>query len=428
MKFFLNCIIVLLTITNLNATNNSGVNQMKTEQEILTELVEQNFTEIKTLDLNENSNAELHFLKDLIGAAKLVMLGEQNHGDGTTFLAKAKIIKYLHEEMGFNVLAYESDFYECNTPDFALKKTISELKQGLFRFWKEGKELQPFFEYLVEQNLTTNPIHLTGFDCQYMQSSDDFFTEYKNFCKVHKLSEILSAEQEKEFFSLLGDFFGKPYNFPFTEEYKSNLISHLTLINSILGASPETFFKQEMKNLLGNIEYRLSQKQFRTLNRDTMMADNLSWLKENPYKNEKIIVWAHDFHILKDFSALVSEEDIAENKAEGYDLNYMGNLMGERIYRKYQDEVYVIGFVAGGGEYSSKGVRGNYQVREKITNDPNSLEAFLHQKGIKYGFMNLPQDLEFMMSGDEHDAPVKANWNRVFDAIFYLDKMDGINK
>ena len=34
--------------------------------------------------------------------------------------------------------------------------------------------------------------------------------------------------------------------------------------------------------------------------RDSQMAENLLWLSNNEFKNQKIIVWAASFHIVKD--------------------------------------------------------------------------------------------------------------------------------
>jgi erythromycin esterase-like protein len=51
---------------------------------------------------------------EAIGDRKIVMLGEQDHGDGSTFLVKAELIKYLHKEKGFNVLAFETDIFSMN--------------------------------------------------------------------------------------------------------------------------------------------------------------------------------------------------------------------------------------------------------------------------------------------------------------------------
>src|SRR5262245_22132107 len=56
--------------------------------------------------------ADLRRVGEAIGNARIVLLGEQSHGDGTVFLLKARLIEYLHRELGFDVLAFESGLYD----------------------------------------------------------------------------------------------------------------------------------------------------------------------------------------------------------------------------------------------------------------------------------------------------------------------------
>ncbi len=56
---------------------------------------------------------DLHFLQELIGDKTLIQLGESSHGVKEFNQMRVRIIKYLHEKMGFNIIAFESGLFEC---------------------------------------------------------------------------------------------------------------------------------------------------------------------------------------------------------------------------------------------------------------------------------------------------------------------------
>ena len=84
-----------------------GQNQVK-------KFVEQTAVSISTIDPDSTNFSDLDVIGNAIGDSRIVMLGEQDHGDAPTFLAKTRLIKYLHEKIVFNVLAFESDFFGLN--------------------------------------------------------------------------------------------------------------------------------------------------------------------------------------------------------------------------------------------------------------------------------------------------------------------------
>jgi len=66
-----------------------------------------------------------------IGNSRIVVLGEESHGDGATFLAKVRLIKFLHQKMGFDVLAWEAGLFNCQEMDAAVRKKVRSLNRGV---------------------------------------------------------------------------------------------------------------------------------------------------------------------------------------------------------------------------------------------------------------------------------------------------------
>jgi len=92
---------------------------------------------LRSIDIADDDFADLEPFAKAVGDARIVMLGEATHGDGTTFLAKSRLVRFLHERMGFDVLAFESGLYDMRkawermqsgeNPHKAIRRGVSRL-------------------------------------------------------------------------------------------------------------------------------------------------------------------------------------------------------------------------------------------------------------------------------------------------------------
>src|SRR2546430_1406283 len=95
--------------------------------------------------------ADLKPLRTTLKGVRVVLLGEQDHGDGTTLLAKTRLIRFLHEQMGFDVLAFESGFYDCPKAWELLtngEEPRKAVPKGVFGVLTLTREFQPMIDYL----------------------------------------------------------------------------------------------------------------------------------------------------------------------------------------------------------------------------------------------------------------------------------------
>ena len=152
--------------------------------------IKENSVSFRTVDPTDDDFSDLAGLKEMIADARIVQLGEQSHGDGTCFETKIRLIKFLHQEMGFDVLAFESGLYDCRRAWQAFEDGESSqaaAAQGVFAIWTQSKQTEELWKYLGSQANSESPLELCGFDCQFTASAsrEDLLEDLEDLSLIH---------------------------------------------------------------------------------------------------------------------------------------------------------------------------------------------------------------------------------------------------
>lgn len=262
------------------------------------EAVKENLVEIKSIDIYDESYLGYESFKQEIGNKTIVMLGEQTHGHGTTFTAKTKIIKYLVENMNFDVIAFESSFYEINKiweSDIEFSKKVDSVKSEIYGVWSKRSEVLPFFEYVKRKEPR---VDLTGFDCQHQMpyGKANYINDLKDFIKRKNLSAKDNIEYSKFENTLKNLIKFDLKTKPSAKELSAfNTILDLVksqLENGTLDAEA-SFWIQEIASLKKEIRSAWNPTNLKGVSRfaarDSAMAENLLWLVNSKYKGEKLL-------------------------------------------------------------------------------------------------------------------------------------------
>ncbi|MDM1546922.1 erythromycin esterase family protein [Empedobacter falsenii] len=378
---------------------------------------------INSIEMSEKNTQDLEFLKTVLKDNRIVFLGESVHQDGQTFKAKARLIKYLHENLDYNVVLYEAGQYDMWVTNEEMEKgTLSIGKDsiaglGMFNFWWENKETRSLNAYYLQSKKTKNPITLGGFDIQY---SGDLLTEILNkgyLRRIKLLREFLANQNislyDYPFFNKNIDnltiFRHKKYiEATYSKNEINQLLKELDSIKYRISKLPKTAettiyarYLNDIKNdIQKNLKYKsgtMKSMQFR----DSLMADNLIYQLDSLYPNQKVIVWSANVHAYKK-----------------YHTNDF-KLLGQYIKEKYKNQSYAIGF-------TSYGV---YNPLKQITNTPNkyAIENVFHQLNQPYFFLDFRQISSQSILKTEYFSVldqgmnVKAKWSDFVDGIFYID-------
>lgn len=266
------------------------------------------------LSLKENPSTEdFNFLKEELKGVQIVMLGENSHSDGNVFEMKTKIIQYLHQEMGFNTIAFESGIYDVWKAQSAIsdgQKTKDAFMNSLFSIWAKRNEFQSFIDF-YEKN--KKDLKVFGFDYQITGNNGSVNLTNDIFEYAKKINYKLKFKRED--FELLLESITNSGMFDEEDisyaQFKSELSSLKIKINQQKESEEKFYWNQIVKSLLelGNDAVTKEEilSTFNTTsfdnNRDKQMADNLlAYLKQNP--EAKIICWGANAHFVNNMNSI----------------------------------------------------------------------------------------------------------------------------
>ena len=316
--------------------------------------------------LNQNPDSwtddDLRFI-DEIADSRVIGLGEATHGTHEFFEAKHRIFRYLVENHGFNVYAFEADFGECVYINDAVQEgqssSIRNLMTEKMIFWTwKTKEVQQLLEWMCNYNkdkTESDKVRYIGVDCQ--------FNKYNIILLKEFLAESGSAISD--YATNILDSVKNAHDTQF-ENYNNNSYTLLlNRINTLIDTVKQ--YHSELESKYGNEVYMFYShmlevvKQSFTVRfysyindhsrnyRDEYMARNVEWILDQDPDN-KVVIWAHNGHVA------------------GNPLSYSqtGGSMGFHLKNSLSNNYKVLGFSFSKGSFRAVGQNGLKYTQLKV--------------------------------------------------------------
>lgn len=364
--------------------------------------------------------SDLRFFAPLLANKRIVQLGESGHGVAEFSMAKVRLIKYLHEELAYDVMAFESSTYECERAqkNVATLTALQLMRACIFGVWHASEAL-PLFEYIKETQATKRPLILAGFDEQ--TSSGTANARPGVFRSL--LAPIDSSyarrvyETDSTFLALRA---------PYATANQASLVAFYDSLATFLRVNRraiEAAHRDDPNVAVVARQAAVSMTFFvrqlaagpsgtGTEIRDLGMANNLDFLLDELYPGKKVIVWAHNFHI--------QHRENTRNAADT--ANRSPRTMGTWVAERHRRELYTIGLFM----YRGSAALNSRQPYQIVQSRSGSLESILHRAPWSYSFVDFSQAKRERGSEWMWKPIVSLSWGTQLERIVPRDEYDGV--
>ncbi|MDH3628722.1 MAG: erythromycin esterase family protein [Acidobacteriota bacterium] len=333
-------------------------------------------------------------LRDAIGTARVVGIGESRHDTREQLLLKGLLVKHMIVELGFQALILEESFPHAEMLDHYVTTGEGDLRTIMNRLagwyvW-DTEEMLEFFKWIRQANVHRPPdrmVRIYGMDITapapgvravldhlYAAGVTVPFDEYSLGLDLQEgdhwpatWERYASASDERRF------------------QLTNNYEALMTLVNELEGTHEYTRRLGELGRT-GNLFFSSSSREEGGVIRERGMADTVHWILDHQMAGDKAIVWAHNLHVARSSFRMpgLAEGDLIP--------------MGVHLDKSLGDHYLAIGATFGTGSYPADLPPGE-RVFEVAPND--AMDRALDALHIPYFFLDLR---------DTEDSSTAAQW------------------
>ncbi len=384
----------------------------------LNEWLQENAIKFKTVQVGTGYD-DLQPLKKVIGDARIVSLGEAAHMNRDFYQMKHRIVEFLVNEMGFNVIAIEGTFAGGMELNEYIQTGKGDPQRALgalsYPAWNT-EEILDMVVWMREYNAThENKIKFYGFDVKPACGSAKVVYDYlQKTGAIDEYDQLLSRMMNPWIMSRLTDEFKKD---PSGINVKlKNLVEHMETISpdSVSNDIKEWELAIQHARVLRQYVnfYSKSSISQATEFRDKSMAENVRWIMDYE-PGAKAILWAANPHISKFPSS---------------------GTMGCCLSDIYGDDIVIIGMLRN-RKFASE------QEKADGANYPIDIggrrEGTLEDTLGRAGLQNALVDFRFLPEGlvsDYFNSPISGNaginieYPLAYDAVIFIEStLDAIS-
>ncbi|NJK31581.1 MAG: erythromycin esterase family protein [Deltaproteobacteria bacterium] len=341
-------------------------------------------------------------LLELVGDARLVLLGEASHGTHEFYQARAQISKRLISEKGFDAVAVEADWPDAlrvsryvrgESEDRTPNAALSDFRRFPTWMWR-NHEIEAFVAWLREYDAARPHAQRVGFygiDLYSLFRSIEVVLEYLDQTDREAAARARARYGCFDHFDRDSQRYGYATAFGLSESCEDGVVAQLlelqqrssTALGKRTKGLDEAFYAEQNARLIVSAE-RYYRAMFGTRVsswnlRDQHMADTVDQLSEHLRRRGgqgKIIVWAHNSHL---------------GDARATEMGRRGELnVGQLLRQRHGDECRLIGFTTYGGTVTAAsdwdGPTERKRVRPAMS---RSYELLFHQLDVPDFFMSL---------------------------------------
>jgi erythromycin esterase len=241
--------------------------------------------------------ADLAPLRDVVGSARVVALGEATHGTREHFQMKHRLLEYLVSELGFTVFAMENNWPESEAVDEYVRTGQGDLTQALSELFLvyNTEEVVDLIQWMRQWNAVPGhrQVRFYGFDMQAGAMAAERLT-----ARLRQIAPALAAEVGPALAKLAAD-----------ERAEGPSDEGLAAVAALLPRIAERLEAQgaaARRQALVDRHYVQVLRQYTELGSDPMgngsvrdraMADNVRWIADVAEPGSRLVLWAHNGHI-----------------------------------------------------------------------------------------------------------------------------------